>query len=189
DLSTSSLEIKQHGGIKSFAVLKEEIVGDVAEVSVQITRGNDNVIAVRYKLIKEQGSWKIDGVNTPDANAVDPAHPESAVQDVVNWAHQANVINIQSWLKTQPPPAICTANSIGRNDLPDVVKYHDVDEPQIRERLIKALLPVLNFVGCSSTTGVILYKGPNIYAGTLAGGSVAITPGDAYFIGTPPDEN
>jgi hypothetical protein len=52
-----------------------------------------------------------------------------------------------------------------------------------------ALDPVLSMVGCSKAPGVVLYKGPNIYAGNLYGGQIAITPGDLYFAGSPPDES
>jgi len=54
NLSSTTAELKEHGGIKSIKVLKEEIVGEVAEVTIEITRGNGNITPVRYKLIKEQ---------------------------------------------------------------------------------------------------------------------------------------
>lgn len=43
-------------------------------------------------------------------------------------------------------------------------------------------------VGCSKAQGVVLYKGPNILRGNLDDGQIAITPGDLYFAGSPPDE-
>jgi hypothetical protein len=189
DISNSSLEIKEHGGIKSFKVLKEDIVGDVAEVSVQITRGNGNIVTVQYKLIKEQGTWKVDGVSMDSSEINRPLHPESAVEDVVKWARDANVMKLAIWLKNQQVPPICKVAPIDQNSLPDEIKYHDVDDPQIRQRLITALQPVLKVIGCPSTPGVVLYKGTNVYAGDLDGGWIAITPGDLYFAGTPPDEH
>ncbi len=73
--------------------------------------------------------------------------------------------------------------------MPDEVKYHDVDYPKTKERLLSALEPVLTLVGCSNSRGIILYKGSYVYAGNLSGGQIAITPGSAYFIGSPPDES
>ncbi|MDX6444641.1 MAG: hypothetical protein QOH71_1715 [Blastocatellia bacterium] len=64
DLSTTSVELKADGGIKSIKVLKEDVVGEVAEVTIEITKGNGSIATLRYKLILERGTWKIDGVNT-----------------------------------------------------------------------------------------------------------------------------
>lgn len=64
DLTNTSFELQDHGGIKSIKVLKEDVVGDVAEVTVEITRGNGDVASVHYKLIREQGDWKVDAVSS-----------------------------------------------------------------------------------------------------------------------------
>ena len=61
-LRQTALWIKKDGGIKSLKILKEDAVGDVAEVIVQITRGGGDSSVVYYKLIREKGDWKIDGV-------------------------------------------------------------------------------------------------------------------------------
>ena len=189
DLTNASLQLKNHGGIKSIKVLKEDVVGDVAEVTVEVTGGNGNVVRVGYKLIREQGAWKIDGVNSDSSSqAPEPLHPESAVEDVVKWANEAGAATIKSWLQKQSQPAVCTASAIDRATLPDEVKYHDVDDPKAKERLLSALDPVLKLVGCSNKQGILLYKGSNVYSGNLDGGQIAITPGDSYFIGSPPDE-
>lgn len=188
DLSRTTLELKEHGGIKSIKVLKEDVVGDVAEVTVEITRGNGNVSPVHYKLIKEQGVWKVDGVSADSGQAIEPLHPESAVEDVVKWARDAGASSLKSWLEKQPPPSICKASLVDRATLPDEVKYHDVDDPKVREGLLGALDPVLELVGCPNTQGVVLYKGVTVYAGNLDGGQIAITPGGLYFGGSPPDE-
>jgi hypothetical protein len=188
NLSQASVELKEHGGIKSIKVLKEDVIGDVAEVTIEITRGNGNISPVRYKLIKEQGVWKIDGVTADSGQANEPLHPESAVEDVVNWARDAGASSLKDWLAKQPSPAICKAPLVDRVTLPDEVRYHDVDDPKVRERLLSALDPVLKLVGCSNTQGVVLYKGLNVYAGHLDGGQIAITPGGLYFAGAPPDE-
>lgn len=58
----TALWIKRNGGIKSIEVLKEDTVGDVAEVTMKITRGGGDSSVVYYKLIWENGDWKIDGV-------------------------------------------------------------------------------------------------------------------------------
>src|SRR2546429_4605862 len=62
DLLNEAVEIKEQGGIKSITVLKEETVGEVAEVTAEITKGNGESSTLRYKLVKEQGAWKIDAV-------------------------------------------------------------------------------------------------------------------------------
>jgi hypothetical protein len=187
-LSRATAELKEHGGIKSIKVLKEEVVGDVAEVTIEITRGDSIASLVHYKLIKDQGAWKVDGVSADSGQANEPLHPESAVEDVVKWARDADALSLKSWVGKQPAPEICKAPSVDRASLPDEVKYHNVDDPKVRERLLSALDPVLKLVGCSNTQGVVLYQGSNIYAGHLDGGQVAITPGGLYFAGTPPDE-
>lgn len=140
------------------------------------------------RLIKEQGVWKIDGVGMDSSQTNGPLHSESAVEDVAKWARDAGASNIKKWLEKQSPPTICKAPSADRTTLPDAVKYHDVDDPQVRERLLSALDPVLKLVGCSERAGIVLYKGLNIYAGNLDGGQIAITPGDSYLVGSPPDE-
>ena len=188
DLSRTTAELKEHGGIKSIKVLKEDVVGDVAEVTIEITRGNGNVSSVHYKLIKEQGAWKVDGVSADSGQANEPLHPESAVEDVVKWARDAGASSLKSWLEKQPPPAICKAPLVDRTTLPDEVKYHDVDDPKVRERLLGALDPVLKLVGCSNAQGVVLYKGLNIFAGNLDGGQIAITPGGLHFDDSPAEE-
>lgn len=60
----AALWLKRDGGVKSIEVLKEDTVGDVAEVTMKITRGGGDSSVVYYKLIWENGDWKIDGVAT-----------------------------------------------------------------------------------------------------------------------------
>ncbi len=189
DLKNTTAELKDHGGIESIQILSEDQAGDLAEVLVEITRGNGVVTKARYKFVKEAGAWKIDDVSaeTPSQGA-EPLHPESAVEDVVKWARDTGAGKLKSWLEKQSLPPVCSAPPVDRNFLPDEVKYHDVDDPKIRERLLSALEPVLKLVGCSNSQGIVLYKGPNVYAGNLSGGQIAITPGSAYFMGSPPDE-
>ena len=141
DLLGGVAELKEHGGIKSIRVVKEDVVGDVAEVMVEITRGNGNVSPVRYKLVKEQGVWKVDKVGSGEAS--EPLHPENAVEDVVKWARDVGASSLKSWVGKQPVPAVCKASAVDRATLPDEVKYHDVDDPKARERLLSALEPVV----------------------------------------------
>lgn len=68
----TALWIKRAGGIKSIEVLKEDTVGDVAEVTIKITRGGGDSSVVYYRLIWEKDDWKIDGI------ASDPTSPAPA---------------------------------------------------------------------------------------------------------------
>jgi hypothetical protein len=65
----AALWIRNDGGVKAIKVLKDDSVGDVAEVTVQVTRGGGDSSVVYYKLIWEKGDWKIDDV------ASDPTSP------------------------------------------------------------------------------------------------------------------
>lgn len=58
----AALWIKREGGIKSLEILKEDTVGDVAEVTIKITRGGGDSSVIHYRLIWEQGDWKIDAI-------------------------------------------------------------------------------------------------------------------------------
>lgn len=188
--SQAAFNLKNDGGIKALKVLKEDTVGDIAEVTVEITRGNGTASAVHYKLVRENGAWKIDEI-TADSTATggEPMHPENAMRDVVKWAHEAGATDLKSWFERQPAPAICRVGKIDRTTLPDEVRYHDVDDAKVRERLVKGLEPVVNLIACSNNDGVVLYKGPSIYAGNLQDGYVAITPGAGYFGSAPPQES
>jgi hypothetical protein len=191
DLSSTTAELKEHGGVKSIKVLNEEVVGEAAEVTVEITRGNGDTAAVRYKLIKEQGAWKIDDVtsaSSPEGVEDDPAHPESAVDDVVKWARGSQAARIRSWLQKQAPPLVCTMSPADLASLPDEVRYHEVDDPKVKERLLNAIDPVLKLVGCSDARGVSLYDDSRVYAFNLGDGRIAITPGHLYYDGTSADE-
>ncbi len=190
NLAQTTAELKEHGGVKSIKVLSEDEAGDLAEVVVEIERGNGIVTKARYKLVREQGAWKINDVSLDVAGLVnEPLQPGSAVGDVVKWAHHSGAVSLKDWLKQQSVPPICTASPVDRNTLPDEVRYHDVDDPKVKERLVNALRPVLILVGCPSSQGIVLYSGAEIYAANLGGGQIAITPGASYLTGTPPDEN
>jgi hypothetical protein len=74
-LRQTSLWIRHDGGIKSIEILKEDAVGDVAEVTVNITRGGGDSSVVYYKLIWENGDWKIDGVASDTTSPAPSATP------------------------------------------------------------------------------------------------------------------
>src|ERR1041385_4335893 len=63
-LRQTALWIKNDGGIRSIKILKEDTVGDVAEVTVEVTRGGGDCSVVHYRLIHEQGAWKIDAISS-----------------------------------------------------------------------------------------------------------------------------
>jgi len=148
DLVKTTAELKQHGGIKSIKVLSEDQAGDLTEVVVEIARGNGDVTKARYKFVKEQGTWKIDDVSLEGTSqSAEPLHAESTVEDVVKWAHENGATSIKTWLQKQSEPPICGASAVDRTTLPDEVRYHDVDDPKARERLMAALDPVLTMGG------------------------------------------
>ena len=45
-------------------VVREDIVGDLAEVSVKMSYGDQPAYSGNYKFIKENGVWKFDGINS-----------------------------------------------------------------------------------------------------------------------------
>ena len=63
-LRLTALWIKNDGGVKSIEVVKEDSVGDVAEVTIKLTRGAGDYSVVHYRLVREQGKWKIDGISS-----------------------------------------------------------------------------------------------------------------------------
>jgi len=76
-LRQTTLWIKRDGGLKSIEVLKEDTVGDVAEVTMKVTRGGGDSSVVYYKLIWENSDWKIDGVASEPTSPA--AMPTSSV--------------------------------------------------------------------------------------------------------------
>lgn len=59
-LARTTKNIKERGGITSLEIVKEEIIGEVAEVHMIISYGNGSKINEKVQLIKEEGDWKID---------------------------------------------------------------------------------------------------------------------------------
>jgi len=184
----AALWVKNDGGIKSLKVLKEDTVGDVAEVTIEITRGGGDSSIVYYKLIREQGDWKIDGIAS-DSGGNEPLHPDTAVQDVVTWAHQSGADKLTAWFQKQAAPPVCKVGQTDRATLPDEIKYHDVDDVNQRDRVLAGLEPVMKLIGCSNKDGLVLYKGLSIYASSLPDGHIAITPGSSYLVSSVPQEN
>jgi hypothetical protein len=119
----------------------------------------------------------------------EPLHPDTAVRDVVTWAHQSEAVKVSSWFQKQPAPAMCKVGQIDRSTLPDEIKYHDVTDAKQRDRLMNALEPVIKLIGCSNKDGVVLYQGLNIYAANLPDGHIAVTSGSSYLTSSVPQEN
>ncbi len=61
-VATGAPQIKAKGGISSQNIQKEDIIGDVAEVTLEVKYINGETEVTTYKLIKENDEWKIDGV-------------------------------------------------------------------------------------------------------------------------------
>lgn len=59
-LRSFSDEIKRNGGIKSFKVVQNDIRGELAQISYELTFGNGQVKKDSEKLVKEEGKWKIE---------------------------------------------------------------------------------------------------------------------------------
>jgi hypothetical protein len=53
-------EVKAKGGISELNIIKEEIIGELAEVDLEMKFGNGSSRSDKVKLIKEDGDWKID---------------------------------------------------------------------------------------------------------------------------------
>lgn len=66
DHAADARQLKEKGGMKSFEVVKEEILGDLADVTVNTTSPDKKEITVKVKLIKEGGAWKIDDFDFKD---------------------------------------------------------------------------------------------------------------------------
>jgi Domain of unknown function (DUF4878) len=187
-LRQATFWLKNDGGIKSLKIVKEDTVGDVAEVTLEITRGGGDSSIVHYKLIREQGDWKIDRIAS-DSAGNEPLHSDTAVRDVVAWVHQSGADKFTSWFQKQTAPPVCRVGQMDRSTLPDEIKYHDIDDVNQRNRILGGLEPVMKLVGCSNKDGVVLYKGLNIYAGSLPDGHIAITPGSSYLGSSLPNQD
>jgi len=53
-------EFKQSGGMKSIKILRQEIVGESAQVNVELTRGDGTTTTGNFDLIYSKDGWKID---------------------------------------------------------------------------------------------------------------------------------
>lgn len=58
-LQSATREIHDKGGLKSLDIVKEDVVGEVAEVEVRIHYGNGTEETEKVKVVKENGEWKI----------------------------------------------------------------------------------------------------------------------------------
>lgn len=58
-LTKASRDIHEKGGVAKFEIVKEDVVGEVAEVEIHIRYGNGTEETEKVKLVKEEGRWKI----------------------------------------------------------------------------------------------------------------------------------
>lgn len=60
DDAASAREMKEKGGFKSLEIVQEKTFGDLADVTVKAILPDTTERNVDFKLIKENGKWKID---------------------------------------------------------------------------------------------------------------------------------
>lgn len=110
-----------------------------------------------------------------------PNAPQQAVGAVVAWARREQASQLSQWLRKRPKPPACTARDGGKDVLPDEVRYHLVEDANVRQRILSGLEPVLPLVGCSDARGIVLYHGQTVSAFNLPNNQIAITPDASYF--------
>lgn len=52
-------EIDAKGGIDKIEIVEEKIIGEVADVTVELHHGNDTTKREKVSLIKQDGHWKL----------------------------------------------------------------------------------------------------------------------------------
>ncbi|MBV9958301.1 MAG: DUF4878 domain-containing protein [Acidobacteria bacterium] len=57
--------VKEKKNLKSFEVQTEEVFGDLASVTASVVSSDGITRTIKFKLVKENGAWKIDSVE-PD---------------------------------------------------------------------------------------------------------------------------
>lgn len=58
-ITAESEGIKKRGGVKAMDVLKEDVTGDIATVTIATHYGNGTVDTVTTKMMREEHEWKI----------------------------------------------------------------------------------------------------------------------------------
>lgn len=58
-LQSATREIDQKGGVAKMKILEENIIGEVADVEVEITYGDGSSETTKMSLIKEDGRWRL----------------------------------------------------------------------------------------------------------------------------------
>lgn len=58
-VSAASMALKMKGGVKSIEIVKEDIKGDKADVSMKIKFGNGEDQNAEASMVKEDGTWKM----------------------------------------------------------------------------------------------------------------------------------
>ncbi len=59
-LAEVARDMQQKGGVKSLEVTEVNVTGEIADAQVKLVFGNGSIDTEKVKLIKEEGSWKID---------------------------------------------------------------------------------------------------------------------------------
>jgi hypothetical protein len=60
DLADLARTLKEKGGVKSIQVTKEEVYGELADVTIKVVLLDGTERSNTAKLIKESGAWKLD---------------------------------------------------------------------------------------------------------------------------------
>jgi Domain of unknown function (DUF4878) len=58
-LADQANRIKNNGGVKSMDIVKEEVMGEIANVTIATHYGNGSVDTVRTKMVREENEWRI----------------------------------------------------------------------------------------------------------------------------------
>jgi hypothetical protein len=58
-LGQATRKIKEHGGIDSIEITKEEITGEIADVAGTVKYKDGTSENISQKLVKEEGDWKL----------------------------------------------------------------------------------------------------------------------------------
>jgi hypothetical protein len=59
-LREAAREMSEKGGVDEFKIVEEKVLGEIAEVRVEIKYGNGTVENEEVQLVRENGRWKIE---------------------------------------------------------------------------------------------------------------------------------
>lgn len=194
ELSKSTENIHQLGGIKEVKIEKEDTIGEISTVTAAVVYAKGVHEKLIFNLMKINGEWKIKYFEAASENTTFnpyPNQPQNAVQDVVAWARKERVSDLAAWTKKQRMPLACDAVLKDKESLHDTIKYHPIEPQSLEKRLQEEIKPVLNWFGCENTKGIVFFKGNNILAANMKGGLLAISPDSGVTLshGYAPDEH